>query len=214
MSIRERKAHADQVVGRAEEIVGQAYADPAAEVHGEAVRLRGEVEEDAALLAERRLEVAVTPDPGRLEHVDPGDAGLRADVLEALMLDPLVPASIAVRVRNGRVTLTGSAAHQHQRDAAEAAARGVVGVVDVRDETRLTDSAHVPGGVRRQIRKAFVRKAKKDADRLAIGISDGTVTLGGQVCCHVQHDVAVAAAAASPDVHGVDDQLTVAASNR
>jgi osmotically-inducible protein OsmY len=218
MSIRRGKAHADQVLGRVEEIVGQTYADPAAEVHGEALRLRGEVEEDAALQAEQRLEEAATALPGGGGRADldparlvsgPEDAGLRAEVVRALMLDPLVPASVEVRVRAGHAVLTGWAEYQFQRDAAEAAARGVVGVADVRNGIELTDTTHVPAGVQRRIRNAFLRKAKLDADRLAVLAAEGTATLSGRVCCQEEHDVAVAAAAAAPGVYAVDDRLTI-----
>ena len=52
------KAKAEEVVGRTEELFGEAYGDAAAQVHGEAVRLRGEAEEDAELEAERSNEHA------------------------------------------------------------------------------------------------------------------------------------------------------------
>lgn len=47
------------------------------------------------------------------------DAELRGDVLQALMLDSLVPATIDAKVEDGIVTLTGSADRQFQRDEAE-----------------------------------------------------------------------------------------------
>ena len=59
MSIRDRtKAKTDELVGRAEELYGETHGDTAAETRGEAVRLRGEAEEDARLEAEKRLEDA------------------------------------------------------------------------------------------------------------------------------------------------------------
>ena len=51
------KAKWDELLGRAEELYGESYGDAAAELHGEAVRLEGEVEEDqeeAEEAAERR----------------------------------------------------------------------------------------------------------------------------------------------------------------
>jgi uncharacterized protein YjbJ (UPF0337 family) len=51
-------------VGRTEEVVGEAYGDAAAEVHGEAVRLRGEAEEDAERASERHGEQAVADRTG------------------------------------------------------------------------------------------------------------------------------------------------------
>jgi uncharacterized protein YjbJ (UPF0337 family) len=51
------KAKWDELLGRAEELYGESHGDAAAEVHGEAVRLEGEVEEEreeAEEAAERR----------------------------------------------------------------------------------------------------------------------------------------------------------------
>jgi osmotically-inducible protein OsmY len=66
------------------------------------------------------------------------DADLRADVFRALMLDSLVPDTIDVNVRDGRVTLTGAANWQYQRDEADLVASSIVGALDVRDEIELT----------------------------------------------------------------------------
>jgi uncharacterized protein YjbJ (UPF0337 family) len=40
------KAKWDELLGRAEELYGESHGDAAAELHGEAVRLEGEVEEE------------------------------------------------------------------------------------------------------------------------------------------------------------------------
>ena len=42
------KAKADELIGRAEEVYGEAHGDAAAQVAGEARRLEGEAEEEAA----------------------------------------------------------------------------------------------------------------------------------------------------------------------
>jgi osmotically-inducible protein OsmY len=47
------------------------------------------------------------------------DAELRGDVLQALILDASVPATIDVTVKDGIVTLTGTAQWRYQRDEAE-----------------------------------------------------------------------------------------------
>ncbi|TFV62746.1 CsbD family protein [Geodermatophilus sp. DF01-2] len=53
MSIWDRaKAKVDELVGRAEEVYGESHGDAAAQLHGEAHRLEGEAEEDAALRQE------------------------------------------------------------------------------------------------------------------------------------------------------------------
>ena len=51
------------------------------------------------------------------------DAELRGDVLQALMLDSLIPTTIDARARNGFVTLSGTADWQYQRDEAEVPCR-------------------------------------------------------------------------------------------
>ncbi len=49
MSIWDRaKAKVEEMVGRAEEVYGESHGDAAAQVHGEAHRLEGEAEEEAA----------------------------------------------------------------------------------------------------------------------------------------------------------------------
>ena len=59
MSIWDRaKAKVEEMVGRAEEVYGESHGDAAAKVHGEAHRLEGEAEEEAALRDE-----AVRHDP-------------------------------------------------------------------------------------------------------------------------------------------------------
>ena len=50
MSIWDRaKAKVEELVGRAEEVYGESHGDAAAQLHGEAHRLEGEAEEEAAL---------------------------------------------------------------------------------------------------------------------------------------------------------------------
>jgi osmotically-inducible protein OsmY len=67
----------------------------------------------------------------------PGDAHadtvLRAQVLEDLMLNERVPASVDATVREGIVTLSGTVLHEHERDEAERAAANVPGVAGIKD---------------------------------------------------------------------------------
>jgi osmotically-inducible protein OsmY len=138
------------------------------------------------------------------------DAALRGDILQALMLDTVVPASIDAHVDDGFVTLTGKANWQYQRDEAEAVAANIVGVMDVLDEIELTGPPVQPGDVAHDIEKAFKRSAKLDAEGLTVETSNGTVTLSGAVRSWSEHDDALAAAWAAPGVRSVDDRITVA----
>ena len=137
------------------------------------------------------------------------DAELRGDVLQALMLDSLVPKTIDAKVDDGFVTLTGTAEWQYQRDEAEFVAGNVFGAFDVYDEVDLVSPKPHAGDVAESIEKAFKRNAKLDADDLSVTTSNGTVTLNGIVSSWAEHDEALAAAWAAPGVTSVRDDLLV-----
>jgi len=65
------------------------------------------------------------------------DADLRGDVLQALMLDALVPTTIDASVKGGFVTLSGTADWQYQRDEAEFIAGNVAGVTGIESDVYL-----------------------------------------------------------------------------
>ena len=137
------------------------------------------------------------------------DADLRGDVLQALMLDSLVPTTVDAKVDDGFVTLTGTADWQYQRDEAESVASNIVGSLDVFDEIELNDPTPAAGDVQESIKKAFKRNAKIDADDLYVSTDNGTVTLDGNVSSWAEHDEAIDAAWAAPGVKSVNDDLTV-----
>jgi osmotically-inducible protein OsmY len=138
------------------------------------------------------------------------NADLRGDVLQALMLDSLVPTTVDASVYDGFVTLTGTVDWQYERDEAEFVAGNLLGVLGVENDIYLNGATPSTGDVEKKIKKAFARNAKLDADDLTVSTSDGTVTLGGTVRSWDEHDAAVAAAWAAPGVKVVDDLLTVA----
>jgi osmotically-inducible protein OsmY len=138
-----------------------------------------------------------------------GDAEVRGDVLQALMLDSLVPKSVDAKVDDGFVTLTGTANWQYQRDEAEFVASNIVGTLDVLDEIELTYPTPDRSDVKESIKKAFKRNAALDADVLQISTDNGSVTLDGTVGSWAEHDEAIDAAWAAPGVTSVHDQLVV-----
>src|SRR4029077_18248126 len=109
------------------------------------------------------------------------DAELRGDVLQALMLDSLVPKTVDAKVEDGFVTLTGTADWQYQRDEAEFVASNIVGTLDVYDEIELEYPTPDRGDVQHSIKKAFKRNAALDADDLDVSTDNGSVTLKGTV---------------------------------
>ena len=137
------------------------------------------------------------------------DADLRGDVLQALMLDTLVPKTVDAKVDDGLVTLTGKADWQYQRDEAEFVASNIAGAIDVYDEIELTYPTPEAGDVQGSIKKAFKRNATLDADDLFVTTDNGTVTVNGTVSSWAEHDEALDAAWAAPGVTSVQDEMTV-----
>lgn len=146
-----------------------------------------------------------------LTHERREDADLRGDVLEALMLDAQVPMSVDAYVEDGWVTLTGEVDWQYQSDEAERVAGNVMGVREVLNHILAGQGGGVAEDVDEKIRTAFLRDARLDAEHLQIDVSDGTITLTGQVQSAQERDAAVAAAWSAPGVRAVDDRLTLRA---
>ena len=138
------------------------------------------------------------------------DADLRGDVLQALMLDSLVPATVDAKVDDGFVTLTGKANWQYQRDEAELVASNIVGTLDVADEIELEYPSPEAGDVKESIKKAMKRNASLDAKGLDVTSDNGTVTIAGTVSSWAEHDEAMEAAWAAPGVKSVRDRMAVA----
>ena len=138
------------------------------------------------------------------------DAELRADVLQALMLNGAVPTTIDAKVEDGFVTLTGTASWQYQREEAEVVAGRVVGTLDVVNEIELVHASSPDAAdVKDEIVRAFRRNASLDADHLRISTSEGKVIIKGSVRSWAEHDDALAAAWAAPGVVEVEDRITV-----
>lgn len=137
------------------------------------------------------------------------DAELRGDVLQALMLDSLIPTTVDVWARNGSVTLSGTADWQYQRDEAEFLAASVPGVYALQNHIRLTPAPGT-GEVKKDISEAFRRNASLDAERLSVQTTSyGRVALVGTVSSWAEHDEALATAWSDPAVTEVDDQILV-----
>ena len=138
------------------------------------------------------------------------DAELRGAILQALMLDTLVPDTVDAKVKDGVVTLTGTATYQFQRDEAESVAGNLVGVIWVDDAIELVLPSPAASDVKHSITKAIERDARLDAQGIEVENSNGTVKLSGSVRSWAEHDAAVVAAWAAPGVSKVDDNLFIA----
>jgi osmotically-inducible protein OsmY len=138
------------------------------------------------------------------------DADLRGDILQALMLDSLVPSTVDAKVEDSFVTLTGTADWQYQRDEAEFVAENIAGALDVLNEIELNPPTPNAGDTKDSIRKAFKRNAGFDANDLHVSTDNGTVTIQGTVRSWAEHDEAIDAAWAAPGVTAVRDAMTIA----
>jgi hypothetical protein len=76
----------------------------------------------------------------QIPDADRRDDDLRGDVPEALMLDVSVPMTVDAQARDGFVTLTGTAAWHHQREAAESRTTDVPGVAGIDNAITLTQA--------------------------------------------------------------------------
>lgn len=183
--------------------------------HG-AITLRGTVgslreKREAEKAAERVYGVTAVDNELRVRVPDKDrrdDTELRGDVLHALILDGLIPTTIGVRVRDGFVTLTGTASWQYQRDEADFVAANVPGVVGIEEQIKLITS---PDGrdIENLISSAFARSARLEARRLLVFVCNGTVAVSGAVRSWAERDEAIAAAWAAPGVTEVYDRLKV-----
>jgi osmotically-inducible protein OsmY len=137
------------------------------------------------------------------------DADLRGDVLQALMLDSLVPSTVDATVKDGFVTLSGSVDWQYQREEAAFIAGNILGVIGVENDIYVESPTPFAGDVKHSIKKALERDAKLDADNIQVETSNGKATLTGSVGSWAERDAAVAAAWAAPGVTDVNDRLSV-----
>lgn len=137
------------------------------------------------------------------------DAELRGTVLQALMLDGLVPNTIDATVEDGCVTLTGTATFDHERSEAEYVAANVPGVRSVEDRVRLTAATPLAAEVERGIERALNRHARLRGKGLSVTAADGRVTVSGSVGSWAEHDQAIESVWASPGVREVEDRISV-----
>jgi osmotically-inducible protein OsmY len=204
-----------------EELLWDPRVDPV-EIAAEAdynghVTLRGTVgsfrqKHEARRAAERVVGVTKVKNDLRIQILDVDrqvDSAVRGAVLQVLMLDSLVPSTIDAKVKDGFVTLTGSASWQFERDEAEMVAMNVIGVTGLEDEVYLTGELPDAYDITDSIKKAFKRSAKLDARDISVATKGRTVTVSGVVSSWSEHDAAIDTAWAAPGVNKVEDHVLV-----
>jgi osmotically-inducible protein OsmY len=145
------------------------------------------------------------------------DLDLKRDVEEELVCEPSVDVShIAVAVQRGIVTLEGHVPAFGERCIAERAAARVTGVKAVVDELEVKLLGRDEKSDE-EIALACVNALKADygvpADSIDVFITNGVVTLEGQVGRQYQKDAVLRAVRYVPGVKDVVDRIEVSSAN-
>jgi osmotically-inducible protein OsmY len=141
------------------------------------------------------------------------DSEIQRDVLHELTWDPRVEETeVGVEVDDGVVTLTGTVSSWAKRVAAQEAAHRVAGVLDVANDIEVK----LPGDLERtdtEIAQAVRRALEWDAlvpdARIQSTVSNGWVTLEGNVDTWTEREDAECAVQNLVGVLGVTDKLAV-----
>ena len=141
------------------------------------------------------------------------DIALKDAVLAELAWEPAVTeAHIGVTARDGVITLSGHVERYAEKQAAEAAARRVRGVMGVAVEIEVK----LPFEVKRsddEIARAAIDRLAWDstlpADVVKVTVQDGWVTLTGQVTWRYEHEAAEHDVRRLWGVTGVSNRITI-----
>lgn len=149
------------------------------------------------------------------QAIKKSDTQIHHDVLEELKWDSRVDETeVGLQVAGGVVTLTGMVTSWAKRMAAQEAARRVIGVLDVANDLKVK----VPGGLARtdtEIAQAVRQALEWDVfvpnEKIISTVTDGWVTLEGQIERWSQRDDAERAVRNLTGVKMVVNKITVTA---
>ena len=134
------------------------------------------------------------------------------EIRSALASDPNVdhPAQVAVSERAGAVTLRGTVRSPHQRQLVAQTARGVRGVASVSDQLRIDPRDHFQDAELRGIAlQSLMSTDGALADRVEVSVTNGWLTLRGEVRRQSDSDAAFACVAAVPGIGGITNEIKV-----
>ncbi|MDQ2852024.1 BON domain-containing protein [Dermatophilaceae bacterium Sec6.4] len=116
------------------------------------------------------------------------------------------PNSVRATVQNHTVVLKGVVRWNYQREAARSAVERIKGVVLVVNDITLS-SRPSAADTEGNIRKALIRSATVDGNRVHVTVSGNTATLSGHVRSYIERTEAETAAWASPHVTHVTNNI-------
>jgi osmotically-inducible protein OsmY len=139
------------------------------------------------------------------------DADIALAVTRAIEWDAVVPTEkVKVTVSKGWVSLEGAVEWQFEKEAAERAARRIIGVRGVTNLIRVQPSTPSPTDIKQRIEAALLRDADTDAQRIQVEVKGSTVTLRGTVRSYAEKQEAARVAWSAPGVKAVENHIQVA----
>jgi len=137
------------------------------------------------------------------------DTQIAEAAVVALSFNSEIPAdAITPVVRNGWLTLNGTASNWYEKNAAETAVRYLRGVTGISNDISIRPKA-TAHDIKLKIEGAFQRHAIKDSKQIRVSVSGGTVTLEGQVHSWRESDDAQSAAWSGDGVINVQNMLVI-----
>jgi osmotically-inducible protein OsmY len=137
------------------------------------------------------------------------DAMLTTAANNTLTLNITVPDGVEATARDGNLMLTGTVKYGRQRDAAELAFAGLIGVRNVTDDIDISHDAD-PVDIIWLVQDALDRNALiGDDSDVSVDTQGNTVTLSGHVRTWAERDAVVGAAWMAGGVDEVRDDLDI-----
>jgi osmotically-inducible protein OsmY len=137
------------------------------------------------------------------------DPEIARDAVAALKHElPYSSETMKVLVKDGWVTLEGTAEWNYQRTRAEEAVRRVSGIKGISNLILLKPRV-APTEIKAKIEEAFRRSAEVDASRITVEANGSEVILKGTVRSWAERQEAERAAWRAPGVTKVDNRITI-----